>query len=159
MDARDGLPEPTKSTGRERWRQEERTNRILASRRAPLQETSRLAATTILEITLHPGTLARAKERNSEICHDFWLPSALFCDVPPAHSVGVRKDTPPARPSGEYLFTRSKRGRPKTGLHPLWCRQRGASPAGINLKVSSWPAKRYSTVPHRGNLARTSGCW
>ena len=79
-----------------------------------------------------PWTLARAKERNPEICHAFWLPSALFCDVPPAHSVGVRKDTLPASPSGEYLFTQSKPGRPKRGLHPQWCRQKGV-----------WPAKRY----------------
>jgi len=128
--------------GRSACAHDEHWQRTLAARRADKQNTCFTAGASSrnfetcgnhnFENNSTPWTLARAKERNPEICHAFWLPSALFCDVPPAHSVGVRKDTLPASPSGEYLFTQSKPGRPKRGLHPQWCRQKGV-----------WPAKRY----------------
>ncbi len=121
--------------GRSAWAQDEHWQRTLAARRTDKQNTCFTAGASSRNFetcgnhnfgnNFTPWTLARAKERNPEICHTFWLPSTLFCDVPPAHNVGVRKDTLPARSSGEYLFTRSKPGRPKRGLHPQWCRQRG----------------------------------
>src|SRR5277367_3504282 len=121
--------------GRSACAQDEHWQRTLAARRADKQNTCFTAGASSRNFETcgnhnfgnnsTPWTLARAKERNPEICHAFWLPSALFCDVPPAHCVGVRKDTLPASPSGEYLFTRSKPARPKSGLHPQWCRQGG----------------------------------
>jgi hypothetical protein len=121
--------------GRSAWAQAGHWQRTLAARRADKQNTCFTAGASSRNFetcgnhnfgnNFTPWTLARAKERNPEIWHAFRLPSALFCDVPPAHSVGVRKDTLPARPSGEYLFTRSKLGRSKGGLLPVWCRQRG----------------------------------
>jgi hypothetical protein len=108
---------------RSAWAHAGHWQRTLAARRADKQNTCFTAGASSRNFetcgnhnfgnNFTPWTLARAKERNPEICHASWLPSAFFCDVPPAHSVGVRKDTPQASPSGEYLFTRSKLGHPK----------------------------------------------
>lgn len=145
MDAPDGLPEPRTSTGRERWRQEERTNRILASRRAPLQETSRLAATTILEITLHPGPWpARRKETPRIVTLSGCLPPSFATSPRPTALVCEKIHHPLVHPvnisSPDQNWDNPKED----------CIPNGAG-------KGAWTAKRYPTGTPRGNRMAASG--